>query len=892
MKQIIIILFSFLSTLSHSSHIVGGDIYYDDLGGNNYRFTVAVYRDCLSTGAAFDSPLNLAVYTSNGMLIQNVTATFPGSNVLPVVFNNPCVTPPTNICTEVAIYTAIINLPPIVGGYNVTYQRCCRGPNITNLVNPDDTGLSLLVHVPGLDTGAFNNSSPRFNNYPPLLLCNNEDLVFDHSATDPDGDQLSYSLVAPYSGASSFNPLPVPASAAPYPPVQWGGGFSSANPLGPGASINIHPTTGLLTASPNLTGLFVVGIQVEERRNGVLINKTIRDFLFRVFNCNLQLESILPVQEDLPDFVSYCQGLTVNFVNNSYGGTNYGWDFGVPGTNTDVSSAFAPSFTYPSAGIYTAMLVVNPGWPCTDTAFMTVNINLDLDVSWSSQDSLCIFGNSFDFVGSAIGPAGVVYNWEFGSNASQNTATGQIVNGITFDKTGFIPVTVHGDVGVCNDSYTDSIYIFPEPIADFDTPPNIECLGFDIQFSSESQNASIYKWDFGVSGISTDVSTLQNPNYVFPGTGTYDVTFIAGSTPFCMDTIKKSISLYQLLEVDFTSEDSMCVTNNSFNFNGVVSGPAAANYEWNFGPDASVNNVSSINVNGVSFNTTGPVNVTLTGSHLSCSEEVTHTIYLYSEPTINFSLADGLQCVPFNAQFTDLSTAETGILYQWDFGDGNTSNLQNPSHVYTQVGSYPVTLNIATVSGCVANLSLLQPDIVDVHPNPTSDFTLSKYSTDICDSEIEFFDKSIGGYSYLYLFDDSTFISTEQNPIHLYYSDGTKYPMQIVTNEWGCKDSSFQKLYIEPFTIFAPNTFTPDGNEFNNTFNPKLYLDVYQWELTIYNRWGELLFTSNDINNGWDGVISNGLLAPSGTYIYKIKYVSCEPINPAKEITGHINLLR
>ena len=76
MKQIIIILFSFLSTLSHSSHIVGGDIYYDDLGGNNYRFTVAVYRDCLSTGAAFDSPLNLAVYTSNGMLIQNVTATF------------------------------------------------------------------------------------------------------------------------------------------------------------------------------------------------------------------------------------------------------------------------------------------------------------------------------------------------------------------------------------------------------------------------------------------------------------------------------------------------------------------------------------------------------------------------------------------------------------------------------------------------------------------------------------------------------------------------------------------------------------------------------------------------------------------------------------------------
>ncbi|MFZ9028528.1 MAG: hypothetical protein ACO2Z9_05895, partial [Crocinitomicaceae bacterium] len=341
---ILLILFPFGSK---ASHIVGGDIYYDYLGNNNYRFYISVYRDCNSTGAQFDSPLQLAVYSGTN-LVQNIPVPFPGSQNLPVVFNNPCVTPPNNICIEKAEYEIVVNLPPINGGYTISYQRCCRGPNITNLLNPDDTGFTLTCRIPGLDTGNWENSSPRFTNYPPLLLCNNDDLVFDHSATDPDGDQLVYSLVTPNSGASSFNPAPNPAPPPAYPPVQWAGGFTAQNPLGPGATININQNTGLLTAAPQMLGLFVVGVRVQELRNGVVINETVRDFLFRVFNCQLQLEAIVPNQEQFPGFVNFCQGLTVQFPNNSYGGTNYEWDFGVQGTNTDVSTQFEPIFTYPA----------------------------------------------------------------------------------------------------------------------------------------------------------------------------------------------------------------------------------------------------------------------------------------------------------------------------------------------------------------------------------------------------------------------------------------------------------------------------------------------------------------------------------------------------------------
>lgn len=880
------------SLTSNASHIIGGEIYYDYMGNNVYRFYISVYRDCNSSGAQFDDPLHLAIY-NNGNLIQDVNVPFPGSVLVPVVFNNPCVNPPNNICTEHALYTVDVNLPPAVGGYNVTYQRCCRGPNVTNINNPDDTGFTLTCVVPGINTGAFVNSSPRFIDYPPLLLCNNEDLIFDHSATDPDGDQLVYSLVTPFAGASGFNPQPIPAPPPGYFPVNWLGGYSAANPLGPGATINIDPNTGLLTASPNLLGLFVVGIRVSEYRNGTLINSTTRDFLFRVFNCNLQLESILPLQEDLPTFVSYCQGLTVDFVNNSYGGTNYEWDFGVPGINTDVSSAFAPSYTYPADGSYTVMLVVNPGWPCTDTAYMDIIVNNQVVVDFTSNDSLCIFGNSFDFVAQSNGPVGSTYTWDFGPNATAPSTTGITVNGVTFDVTGFIPVTVTVENNSCVATYTDSVYIFPEPIADIILPVNIECGGLTIDFGNGSQNSTEYAWDFGVIGTNTDVSTDFEPTFTFPAPGTYTITLIAGSSPVCTDQTTATITLNEQLVVSFTSEDSLCLTTNNFNFDGTVSGPPGSVFTWTFGSNASIQSSTNIDVPNVVFDTIGSIPITLTGTFENCVESVTQNIYIFYPPEIDFSIAPGLQCVPFNAQFIDLSTAETTIFYNWDFGDGGTSIEQNPSHLYTNVGNYPVTLSIHTANGCVDTLTLLQADIVNVRPKPTSSFSVTPDYTDICHSSIHFNDASEGGVDWFYWYDDTTLHSTGvQSPFHTYVTPGNHYPYQIVTNEFGCKDTSSSQLFIEPFTVYAPNTFTPDGDEFNNIFLPIVYLTVEEWHMEIFNRWGEIIFESYDVNVGWDGVGPNGKLVQDGGYIWKIVYVSCEPHNPETMITGHINLLR
>ena len=880
------------SLTSNASHIVGGEIYYDYMGNNVYRFYISVYRDCNSTGAQFDNPLSLSIY-NNGALVQNVNVGFPGSVPVPVVFNNPCVSPPNNICTENALYTVDVNLPPAAGGYTVTYQRCCRGPNVTNINNPDNTGFTLTCVVPGINTGAIINSSPRFNDYPPLLLCNNDDLIFDHSATDPDGDQLVYSLVTPYSGASGLNPAPNPSPPPPYFPVNWLGGYSAANPLGPGATIAIDPVTGLLTASPNLLGLFVVGIRVEEYRNGVLINATTRDFLFRVFNCNLQLESILPLQEDLPSFISYCQGLTVDFVNNSYGGTNYEWDFGVPGINTDVSAAFAPSYTYPTDGSYTVMLVVNPGWPCTDTAYMDIIVNNQIAVDFTSNDSLCIFGNSFDFVAQSNGPAGSTYTWDFGPNATAPTTTGTTISGVNFSTTGFNAVTVSVENNLCVAEYTDSVYIFPEPIAGIILPADFECGGLTVDFGNVSQNSTEYAWDFGVAGTNTDVSTDFEPTFTFPAPGTYTITLTSGSSPSCTDQTTATITLNEQLVVAFNSEDSLCVTSNNFNFDGIVGGPPGSIFTWNFGPNASIQTSTDIDVANVVFDTIGAIPITLTGTFENCVESITQEIYLFYPPEINFTIAPGLQCAPFNAQFIDQSTAETTIYYNWDFGDGGTSTDQNPTHLYPNVGNYPVTLSIRTLNGCVDTLTLLQDDLVNVRPKPTSSFTVTPDYTDICNSSIQFIDQSIGGADWFYWYDDTTLYSTgAQSPYHTYVTPGNHYPYQIVTNEFGCKDTSSSQLFIEPFTVFAPNTFTPDGDEFNNIFLPIVYLHVEEWHMEIFDRWGEIIWESYDVNVGWDGIGPNGRVVQDGGYVWKVVYVSCEPHNPEKMITGHINVLR
>jgi gliding motility-associated-like protein len=882
-----------------AAHIVGGDIYYDYLGNNNYRFYISIYRDCNTiTGAPFDSPMPLGIFfTNTNIRHSDINVSFPGSTVLPIIFNNPCVVTPTGVCTERAIYiSSIVNLPPVNGGYTIAYQRCCRQPAIINILNAAGTGLTLVTKIPGLETGNWANSSPRFTNYPPLVICNNDDLVFNHSATDPDGDVLTYSLVTPFAGASSGNPAPIPIPAPAYPFVQWETNHSVTQQLGPGSLLQINPTTGVLTASPNLTGLYVVGIRVDEYRNGVLIGGNTRDFLFKVINCVITLQAILPLQTALPSFSGYCDGLTVDFVNNSYGATSYAWDFGVPGITTDVSTATTPSYTYPLPGTYTVQLVANPGSPCTDTAYMTVVLDITFNVDFTATDSICFEGHSIDFAGTAnapLVPTNTTYSWDFGTNASIATANTQNVNNVVFNQPGVYPVTLYGVRNLCNADTTINVLVYPTPISDFALPDDYECLGQTISFTNNSASSSAYMWNFGDPTTLADTSNLASPTYTYPSAGTYTAQLIAGSSGICMDTIEYTFQIYEDLIMSVAHQDSLCVTGNSIDFVGTVSGPSITQYSWDFGSTGNPSSGVGTTVNNVVFTNQGNHPIVFTGSYLQCSQDVTSNVFLYGEPSINFGIEPGLQCAPFMAQFIDLSISDTPFDYLWDFGDGTGSTLANPSHVFENPGVYPISLQVATTAGCIATLNMTQNQLVNVRPRPVSSFTTSTDKTDICNPEVIFYDQSSGASKISYWVNDGNIFASDVPAVfpYLYQSSGYKTVQQIVLNEYGCEDTSFRQLLIEPFTIFIPNAFTPDADQFNNEWKPEVALEASEWHLVIYDRWGERIWESYDQNAGWDGFY-NGFKAAQGIYGYKVEVTACGKEEKYQTLTGHFSLLK
>jgi len=896
MKKYILICFLLIVSgfQAKASHIIGGEIYYDYLGNNNYRIYIAIYRDCNSTGAPFDAPMILTVFNAANQQYQNFEVPFNGSQNLPVIFSNPCVSPPNNICAERAIYEIVINLPPSAGGYNVSYQRCCRGPNVTNLNNPEDTGLTLTTHINGTASNALVNSTPRFTNYPPLVLCNNEDLNFDHSATDPDGDQLIYELVTPFAGATDFQPAPNPIPPPPYNQVAWAPGFNAAGPLGTAANITINPTTGHLFADPELLGLFVVGIRVREIRNGVQIGSTTRDFLFRVVNCIVNLRAEITPQEDMVTFVSYCEGTSVTFDNQSFGGSSYSWDFGVPNITTDVSTAFEPTYNYPGPGVYNVRLIVNPGWPCTDTSIQVFQVYEQMHVNYTVPDSVCIVGNSFDFDGHFSGPAQSTFDWDFGPDASIPGATQLDVNNVSFTTPGFTTVTLTSDFETCHKTFTDSIYIYPEVIAGFNVPTNIECQGLTVTFTNTSQSSNDFDWDFGVVGSITDVSTAASPTFTFPTSGTYTIRLIAHSPgPACTDTIFHTVSVYEPLSVSFTHTDSLCISGNSFNFDGSMTGPAITVFNWNFGPNASIPTANTLDVTNVVFDTAGILPITLTASHHNCVATATSTIRIFREPTINFGIVPGLRCAPFPAYFLDSSSSDSPLIYDWDFGDGTSSAQQNPLHMYLEAGEYSVRLTITSTFGCIRTLSMLKPAFIKINPSPSSDFMVTPDLTHICNSTIQFTDLSSGASDEVfYYFDDLNATSFGiVNPAHTYVTSGQKRPMQVVVNEFNCRDTSYRNLSIEPFTVYIPNAFTPDDDEFNNIFQPVVALPAESWRLRIYNRWGQLIFESFDQSEGWDGTYK-GKVMQDNVYAYIVDFTSCAPMAQPEQIAGHISLLR
>ena len=237
---------------------MGAELLYDYLGNNQFKITLKLYRNCSTSCtqcAPYGDPEYVQIFDSLGNYIDSVPMPIPTIDPIPNLITNPCLTP-VDVCITQAFYTGTYTLPPKPGGYTLVYERCCRNSAIQSI--PTQSGSVYVTHISN-DRYA-SNSSPRFTNRPPLFICADSYFQFDNSATDPDGDSLSYSLVnaLDYNNASTcVNPSPSSSPGCPtsaYPPpynsVAYLAPYSATNPLNnPSSTGNlvIDPTTGLLS---------------------------------------------------------------------------------------------------------------------------------------------------------------------------------------------------------------------------------------------------------------------------------------------------------------------------------------------------------------------------------------------------------------------------------------------------------------------------------------------------------------------------------------------------------------------------------------------------------------------------------------------------------------------
>jgi len=519
----------FMCSSVFATHIVGGEIFYECLGGDEYLITLKVYRDCLNGEAPFDNPATISVYNSSGGHVTDLFASFSGSDVLDVVITNPCLQAPPNVCVEEAVYTIAADLPFIAGGYHIAYQRCCRNQSVANIINPGAQGSTYTVQIP---EAALNdcNSSPYFNEFPPLALCVGDLLVFNHSATDPDGDQLVYSLCTPYHGGSQAVPMPSPAAGPPYTLLNWGGSYSSGYPIDANPQLSIDPVSGELTGVPTQQGQYVVGVCVEEYRNGQLLSVNNRDFQFNVVNCTSNIMAVIP---DQAVFHDPCDGLEVEFGNNSINAQYYLWDFGVDGMLSDTSVLENPTYVFPDTGTYQVMLIANPAYACADTTIETVTVYEDIVAEIITDGNGCFDVNSFDFqAGGQFGP-GASFLWEF-ENADPDTSFEMNPSGVEFDTLGAFQISLTITEAVCSDYAQVEINTYPRPEAYFHPEFFSGCnpLAIFIHDSSYSSTGHQILWDFGDG----HEPNYPDPFHSYTEAGTYDLSLTIWTTEGCIDT--------------------------------------------------------------------------------------------------------------------------------------------------------------------------------------------------------------------------------------------------------------------------------------------------------------------------------------------------------------------
>lgn len=492
------------------------------------------------------------------------------------------------------------------------------------------------------------------------------------------------------------------------------------------------------------------------------------------------------------DKVSGCSPIQINFTDASTGSpTSRSWNFG----NGKTSDKLNPSTVYVTPGTYTVTLTVTKGSTSNveqKKAYITVFANPVAGFKINTPP-VCV-GQSVNFTDNSTLGSGTInaWKWDFGDGVTNTTTVGSTPH--SFNLSGIFPVSlIVTDVNSCTSNTTVSLEVKKSPVAGFSASSTFQCKPpLDITFNNTSQifDSAIYSWNFGDNTTSTQI----NPQHTFTTSGSYNVVLTVSQGKCSNTLIKPKYIVVQNIKADFNASKTTACEGDDINFTEISSLPSA-NRTWDFG-----DGTTSTQNNPTHAYTAGTYTVKLMATDVnSCMDSITKTSYIVvnPKPVVNFSANKTTSCsFPFTVTFTDNST--NAAAWNWDFGDGKTSNVQNPVHVYATKGNYTVTLTVTSANNC--SVKLTKPSYIIIAP-PVTNYTadmrqgcipLSVNFTSTSSSPVD----SIATYKWS-LGDGKDSATTFPKMNYSYPQQGVYSTTLTITTVSGCKDSLKLTNYIK-----------------------------------------------------------------------------------------------
>jgi gliding motility-associated-like protein len=383
--------------------------------------------------------------------------------------------------------------------------------------------------------------------------------------------------------------------------------------------------------------------------------------------------------------------------------------------------------------------------------------------------------------------------------------------------------------------------------------------------------------------------------------GVYDFTYsMTGVAPCPSDVANFTVTVDAFPTITPLLDEEMCDGDNHITqlFNADVPGTT---FSWDntTGTDVGFGLSGTGNIGGYTGTTGSTSDVTVVievtpSTAAGCVGPVeTFNVAVHPTPVVVFTADDLSGCSPLQVTFNSLTPG--GDVCEWTFGDGSTgSGCGSVSNVFEIEGTYDVGLTVTTTYGCSG--SAMYADYITVTPVASAKFNYSPNMITIDDTKVIFTNTSVDADTYTWDFGDASPLSNEENPTHEFPElGGGEYLVTLwADNAGGCPDSTQVLIKVEDIILFfIPNTFTPDGNGYNDDFRPIMTagFDIYDFHFTIFNRWGEIVFESYNSTGGWNGTYGDRGIVEDGTYVWTLEFG--ETMSDKKHRhRGHVTILK